>query len=157
MPELRQRIEYTADYQLRRWLRHFRIAGNSPQALERTLQLCRQRRIQVVLTAFPVTAAHRRCYPLAIEKAFQQYLERVCSRYACHFVDCRDWLPDGLFVDNHHLELKGQIYFSRLFAYHVLGPLWQGQSASAPTGQARHCGLAGTLKGPEPAGATLPD
>src|SRR5262249_37763530 len=128
-PELRQRIEHTAAVQLGRWLRDFRIAGNSPQALERILRLCQQRRIRALLVALPVAGAHREAYTPAIEQVFQEYVSQLQQDYPCTFVDCRDWIGDALFVDNHHLHPQGQTYFSRLFTHQVLAPLWQDQSA----------------------------
>jgi hypothetical protein len=123
--ELRDRIQVTTDHQPRRWLRDYRIAGNSPAALERILALCRQQDIRVLLVGVPVTTAHRETYSQAIEQAFQVYVANIQRIYGCGFVDCRDWLADGLYTDNHHLNPEGRLFFSRLLTYRSLLPSWQ--------------------------------
>jgi hypothetical protein len=130
--ELRDRIEHTAQFQLGRWLRHFRIAGSSPRALESILRLCQQHKIGVLLIRMPVTAAHRSKYTPQMEQEFEAYLTGLLERYPIRSIDCRDWLADGLFVDNHHLHAKGQEHFSRLLTYHVLLPLLQDQPFTRP-------------------------
>jgi len=131
-PKLRDLIQLTTDRQVSLWLQHYRIAGNSSWALERTLQLCQKHRIRVLLLAVPVTSPHRQTYTPAIEQTFQEYLAGLLQKYPCHFIDCRDWMQDGLFLDNHHLNTEGRVYFSRMLAYHVLAPLVQDQPITTP-------------------------
>ncbi len=132
--KLRKLIQLTTDRQVGRWLAHFRIAGNSPAALERTLQLCQQRHVRVLLLAAPVSSPHRQTCTPAIEQQFQAYLAGLVQKYSCRFADCRDWMQDGHFLDNHHLGAEGRVYFSRLLAYHVLAPLKQDQPITTPKG-----------------------
>ncbi len=133
-PELRDKIELTTRFQLGRWLRHYRIAGHSPRSLERMLQFCRQQQIQALLVTMPVTAQHRSTYTPQIEQAFQDYLARLRRDFPCRYIDCRDWVADGLFLDNHHLGHEGCIHFTRLLTYHVLAPLWRDQPFTRPPG-----------------------
>jgi hypothetical protein len=44
------------------------------------------------------------------------------ATYDCRFVDCRDRLPDELFIDNHHLRPEGGQQFSALLACEALAP-----------------------------------
>jgi len=140
-PELRDWIQVTTDHQPRRWLRDYRIAGNSPAALERILAFCGLQDIRVLLVAVPVTTAHRETYTPAIEQAFQEYVANIQRRYSCAFVDCRDWLEDGLYTDNHHLNPEGRLYFSRLLTYRSLLPWWQERPAGSGNLTARTASL----------------
>jgi hypothetical protein len=128
-PELKEWIRVTTEHQPRRWLRYFRIAGNSPAALERLLTECKRRQIEVLLIRVPVTTTHRETYTPAIEQEFQTFVGKLRRTHPCRFVDCVDWLADGLFIDNHHLNSAGQLYFSRLLTYRTLLPFWQGKEA----------------------------
>lgn len=120
----------------RRWLLNYRIDGGAnAAALERLLGRCRQQGIRVLLVGVPVTETHRQTWTPPILAAYHDYLSRVCAAYGCTFVSCHDWLPDGLFRDNHHVSEAGKRYFSRLLALRVLAPLCPDDastSASAP-------------------------
>jgi hypothetical protein len=107
-----------------RWLRNYRIAGLSPAALERLLRRCRAEGVGVVLLAPPASSAHRAQYTPAIESAFQDYLKGIGQQFGCAFIDARNWVPDELFVDCHHLDSEtGSPYFTRLLTHRVLVPL----------------------------------
>jgi hypothetical protein len=108
--------------QVPRWLRDFRVGGTSAAALDRLLQRCVAEGIEMILLAPPVTAAHRAAYTPAIDAEFHAYIRQVAARYHCRFVNCRERVPEGLFLDNHHLLPEGGQYFSELVAREVLVP-----------------------------------
>jgi hypothetical protein len=127
-PALQQEIEQKLAHQLpRRWLDHYQIPGSNSAALERFLKRCSQYSIPVVLIGIPVTSSQRRRYNDEIQKPYQQFLDKLCSDYGCTFIEGRDWLPDGFFMDNHHLNDEGKTYFSRMLALRVLAPRWPKQ------------------------------
>jgi len=122
-PELQAFFEKSAQFTVPpRWLRDYRPEGRNVAALERVLSECRSLQIDVILIGIPVTTPHRQLYTPAIESAYRTCLDRLCRNYACRFVCCRDWMPDVLFYDNHHLSIEGKRSFSRMLALRVLVP-----------------------------------
>ncbi len=111
---------------IRRWLRGYQVGGTAADSLERLIQRCRQREIEVVLVGVPLAAAHRELYTTEIEDQFQAYMRRVATTYRCCFLDYRSRLPDELFQDHHHLLHEGGLLFSRLLVQEALVPLWRG-------------------------------
>jgi hypothetical protein len=122
-----------AQYLPGHWLRNYRVGGTAAAALERLLETCRQQGTQVILVSVPVTLPHRQWYTPPIEASFQAYLNRLTRAYGCRCVDYRDRVPDAFFLDSHHLNDDGQLYFTRLLVHDLLAPLWQGKSG--PGGQ----------------------
>jgi hypothetical protein len=118
-------LTQTGLHAARRGLRDFHPGGNSVAALERLLGVCRAEGIAVVLLAPPMTAARRDLYTPAIEASFRTFLEGVIQTYGCRFVDCRDWLPDADFFDDHHATPEGCSRFSRRLCEQVLAPMWR--------------------------------
>jgi hypothetical protein len=107
------------------WLKDYHIGGSAARALERLLQQCRQQDMAVLLVIPPLYSAHRRLYTPQIEAAFEDYLAGVKRAYHCASVDCRDQLPDHLFLDNHHVFPEGAARFSRQLVQEVLASAWQ--------------------------------
>jgi hypothetical protein len=108
----------------RRWLRDYRVGGQTALALERVVRRCRADAIGVVLLMPPLASGHREEYLPPIESAFRARVEQLRAEYDCQVVDARGWLPDGLFRDASHPSLpEGQLRFSRLLTRRVLLPL----------------------------------
>jgi hypothetical protein len=97
-------------------LKDYETGGNAGQAFQRILQRCRQRNIEVILVGVPVTSWYRSTYTPEIEQAFRDYVETIQHAYGCRFIDLRDRVPDAMFVDIHHLNPTGRVFFSRLLA-----------------------------------------
>jgi hypothetical protein len=121
-PHMAAVIEASAKQMIVPWLRNYAVGGQSAAALDRILTRCGRENINVVLVGVPVSRPHRDCYTPEIDRLYRDHLARVCGRFGCQFVDCRDWLGDCYFVDTHHLCAAGGIYFSRLFTHRVLLP-----------------------------------
>lgn len=123
-PQQRAHFEKSVQFTVpSRWLRDYRPEGGpNVAALERILGECRSLGINVLLVGIPVTEPHRHLYTPAIESAYRACVDRLCRNYHCPFVCCRDWMPDELFYDNHHLSIEGRLAFSRMLAWRVLVP-----------------------------------
>ncbi len=117
---------------LRDWLRNYQVGGLAALNLEQLVRRCRERGMTVVLVAPPVSAVQRRLYAGPIDTAFTGYIQRLARAYHCTYVDYRACLPDGLFVDNHHVMTpQGAVRFSRRLTREVLVPAWPGRVPAA--------------------------
>jgi hypothetical protein len=112
-------------------LRHYHFGGANVRALERLLLLCQEQDIEVQLFASPITRGYCAKYPVEVEADFQRHLAALQKRFPCRFLDCRDWLGDPLFMDDHHQNAVGALYFSRLLTHRVLIP-WHLRHSSTP-------------------------
>jgi hypothetical protein len=104
----------------RRMLADYQTGGNAGAALERVLQRCAARGIQVVLVGAPVTSWYRSTYTPEINAAYHACVTELCRAHGCDFFDYGARVPDYLFVDVHHLSAEGAVYFSRLLARELL-------------------------------------
>jgi hypothetical protein len=126
-------------YSLQRsFRRRYEVGGGSAAALERVLACCRRHNIAVLLVAPPVIREHRALYLPAIDTVFLGCMRRLEQAGACAFVDCRTWVPDPLFLDNHHLLPEGGAYFSSVLARTILAPAWMQLRAVKGPARRRH-------------------
>jgi hypothetical protein len=109
----------------RQMLKNWRIGGASVAALRRVLRLCRDRGFDVLLIGVPVTSAQREMYTPGIRLEYETFLGGITREYGCRFVDYCARVPDGLFVDSHHVRPAGGYYFSRLLTYEQLVPWYE--------------------------------
>jgi hypothetical protein len=121
--------------EVERFLRHYQLGGNCVPALHRILAVCRAERIESILLAPPMSTAQRALYTPQIEGAFKSLVRQMVQTYGCSFVDCRDWLADSEFRDNHHATVQGCVHFSHRASERVLAPLWQNRSTSPGPGE----------------------
>jgi hypothetical protein len=133
-PDLPARWEPSLE--LIRWLNNYQVGGVMPQALERLLGRCRAHGIAVVLIGAPVSTVHRNAYTPQITAAYRSYLRALERSYGCHFYDYQDRVPDGFFVDHHHVSPRGGEFFSRLLAREVLIPAWTSPPRKPSSGPA---------------------
>jgi hypothetical protein len=115
----------------RQSLSQYQIGGSAAEALQRILSRCEGEGIIPYLVAVPVNTTHRQLYTGSIELSYQNYLSRCMKQYPCKFIDCRDILPDSLFLDGHHANLQGAQKFTRWFAQEGLLTVWQATIAAA--------------------------
>jgi hypothetical protein len=108
---------------IRKSLTPYEIGGPVVAALERMLAKCRDHNIHVILLGIPTCSPHREEYTPAIESAYDAYLQRLVAEYGCRYVDGRDWVPDGEFLDTLHVDVAGGRNFTRRLARDVLKPL----------------------------------
>jgi hypothetical protein len=110
---------------IRKSLRNYRVGGTAAEALERLLKRCRQHGITPVLVGVPVSIPYRELYTPEIDGPFLSYMNQMAQTYRCQFVDYRDRVPDSLFLDQHHCNLEGGIYFSEKLSREILAPAWR--------------------------------
>ncbi|OAI39863.1 hypothetical protein AYO40_05380, partial [Planctomycetaceae bacterium SCGC AG-212-D15] len=101
-------------------LENYEIGGQPPAALERILAHCQEHGIRVILVGVPLTTYFRSAVTPAIDGEYRAFLEEMCRRYDCRFVDYGGRVPDRFFLDVHHLSPEGATFFSRLLAREVL-------------------------------------
>lgn len=107
--------------------------GVSCRSLERILDLCREHDIRPLLVGAPVSSYFRAEYAGAIQNCYQEFLDRLQTRCPFRYVECRDALPDHLFVDSIHAKApEGTIVFSRFLARQAIGPMLQADSHQVP-------------------------
>ena len=123
---------------IRGWLQNYEVGGLTCAALDHLLEQCRRHQVRVVLAVPPVASEQRALYTSDIEGRFQECLRGYCQRYGCRCVDCRAYLPDPCFTDNHHVFIPGgSTPFSRRLANEVIVPEWQARHGSAGLAQAQ--------------------
>jgi hypothetical protein len=114
-------------------LKHFAIAPMQDRALRDLLALCRQEGIPTVLYLMPEGRLFQSWYVPATRACIDRYL--TCLSEECHvpIVDARNWMPDDLFLDSHHLDRRGATHFARRFGKEVIPPLVQGRFDRLPS------------------------
>lgn len=108
-----------------RALDDFQVGGNSMRALRRLMKRCEEHDIAVLFVAPPLSAVHRAQYTPEIEARFAALLEDLNGTPNCRVVDARDRLPDALFLDNHHANEAGMLYFTRHLCRETLVDYWR--------------------------------
>ncbi len=99
---------------IRRWLNDYQVDGLTCAALDHLLESCRRHGVRVLLVSPPVASEQRELYTPPIEAVFRERLRSWQERYDCCWVDCRAYLPDDCFNDNHHVEIpRGSARFSQ--------------------------------------------
>lgn len=122
--DLRQKMDEGAQFVRRSWLRQFRVSDVARRYLHRLLAHCAEHDIEVVLVFPPLTSYHRKVYTPEMEQRFAEFVAEFAGRPGVRYVDCRDWVPDEMFCDTHHLTPQGGVFFTRLFTQRILTALW---------------------------------
>ena len=105
------------------FLERFAVEPGADRAVRDLLADCRARGVPVVVLLTPESTAFRGIYPPAAQSAVPEYLRRVAVETGAAFVDAREWLPDDLFADGHHVTRPGQVLFTEQLGREVLAPL----------------------------------
>jgi hypothetical protein len=103
----------------------------APRGLERLLDRCRRSGIPVVLVGVPVSSPYQRATTPAIDAAFLEYVHHLEQCYGCSYSDWRTRLADGYFIDGHHANPAGAVFFSRHLAAELLADRWRDVQQSA--------------------------
>jgi hypothetical protein len=112
-------------------LQDYRVDGMAPRGLERLLDRCRRSGIPVVLVGVPVSSPYQRATTPEIDAAFLEYVGHLEQCYGCSYSDWRTRLADGYFIDGHHANPAGAVFFSRHLAAELLADRWRDFQQSA--------------------------
>ena len=110
-------------------LRHYELAGATPQAFESTVAMLHAQGCTVVLLEPPLSSAHRAFFNTSMQNQFEAFVQRLHNSYGCQFFDYSGRLPDGDFSDNHHANAEGSLKFTELLAREVVAPAWRNLEA----------------------------
>jgi hypothetical protein len=98
----------------------FHLAEKPYERLLRTIRRAQGTGAAVVLVAMPEGTEFRRLYTPAASAGITELFQRLREDTGAPLVDARDWLPDELFFDQHHLSPDGAGAFSIRFRRDVL-------------------------------------
>jgi hypothetical protein len=87
------------------------------------LRECRNRGIRVVLTFMPEASEFRSHYSRAAMADIHQYLDSLQRDWQVPVVFAQDWMPDSVFMDEHHLYEFGAVQFTKRLCRERLLPL----------------------------------
>lgn len=89
-------------------LEHYHVGGPGCAAVRDILAVCREHGIRATLLLTPESSEHRGWYGPAGYAA----VTRFAHSLGVPVVDARDWLPDELIADGHHLTPAGAAVFT---------------------------------------------
>jgi hypothetical protein len=104
-------------------LTDLRIGEMPDRALRALLALCRQEGIPVSLFLMPEDSKFRSWYSPATTAAWNDYLAGLSREFRVPVIDARAWVPDGQFIDGHHLLPRGAAVFTERFGREAIAPL----------------------------------
>ena len=82
------------------------------RVMKELFAFCHEQKITVEAVLFmPESSAFRGFYGPGVESGLSEIVSSVCEQHGVRFLDARDWCPDDVFIDGHHLTARG----SRLF------------------------------------------
>ncbi|HSQ55926.1 MAG TPA: hypothetical protein VLM40_09270, partial [Gemmata sp.] len=93
-------------------LRELNPAGPAVLALRDALDLARASGIPTRLVLMPESSAFRGLYSAKSRARFDRWIRELSLDSGCPLIDARDWVPDGDFVDGHHLLPGGAALFT---------------------------------------------
>lgn len=127
-PEVRRFALELARSQYADGLAHFQLGGPGCRALEDLLDRCREEGIAAQLVLMPEGSDFRSWYPSPVWAEIVAYLKSLEGTHNAPLLDAREWIPDPLFADSHHVLPPGAALFSELLGEHLA----QERSATNP-------------------------
>jgi hypothetical protein len=110
------------------------VNPTTDQVLRDLLDLCRRENIRVAgLVRMPEGKDFRDLYAPQTEALITSYLTKLAEDYGTHYVDASCWMPEGSFVDGHHLIAPAARAFSRRFWVEIVQPQMEGRSIRTQT------------------------
>ncbi len=103
-----------------------RPTGHAARALGDLVALCCEWRVPLRLVLMPESAGFRAMYPPAVTERLRGFLRGLCGE-GCELVDARDWLPDGVFTDGHHMLKPGAEAFSARLTREAILPFFRSR------------------------------
>lgn len=103
-------------------LTDFRPGGCEVAALRDLLETCRSARIRTSLLLTPESSEFRSWYPEPGRAQILPLLAGLSREFGCPLVDGREWVPDELIADGHHLTGSGADAFTERLTREHLAP-----------------------------------
>jgi hypothetical protein len=103
-------------------LKSYRISEKANKTLHELLELCRRENIQTMLLLMPEGSEFQTWYPAGAKETVGRYVAELGREYDIPVSDCRDWMDDAAFWDNHHLLPSGAKAFTRRFVREIYLP-----------------------------------
>ncbi len=114
-----QYAEHLADYA---------PGGTGVAGLRDALETCRAANIRAALVLTPESSEFRNWYPEPGRSRIGPVIAELAREFGAAVVDCREWLPDDLIGDGHHLPGPGADAFSARLSADALAP-WLAKGA----------------------------
>jgi hypothetical protein len=95
-----------------RYLESFAVAQGPYYRLLQTIELCRQRGIEVVLVVMPEGQEFREGGGTEIIQKREAFIERIRREANVPLIDARHWCVNDDFYDGHHLSVQGAARFT---------------------------------------------
>ncbi len=100
----------------------YRPGGAGVAALRDTLDQCRKAGWRTAILLTPETATFQSWYPPEGRAELDALLKSLADEYGVPLVDGRNWLPDELNLDGHHLSGPGADAFTDTLGQKFVGP-----------------------------------
>ena len=130
-PEERARLLKLTHKQYEDYLTGYRPGGGGVAALRDMLETCRAARVRAALLLTPESSEFRNWYPEPGRSEIATVLADLAREFACPVFDGREWLPDELIGDGHHLMGPGADAFTAKLTRDALAP-WLAPAGDRP-------------------------
>lgn len=100
----------------------YRPGGSALEALRDALATCRANGIRAALLMTPESTEFRGWYAEPGQARIAPVVAELAREFGVPFVDAREWFPDDLIADGHHLTGSGADAFTAKLARHALVP-----------------------------------
>jgi hypothetical protein len=110
-------------------LHAIRIDGPHVQAFEELLRDCQRDGVRVAVVLPPEGSTFRAWYPPNVQAALVAFQDRLRREFGVRVLDARDWLPDGAFVDSHHVVRAWATPYTERLAREAVVPELRSTSA----------------------------
>jgi hypothetical protein len=119
-------------------LHDFHVGGESCEALDEILQLCRAEGLPVAVVIMPEGPLFRSWYEETTWTRIKHYLEDLSQRRGVPLIDAHEWMAEDDFFDSHHLSSGGAAAFSARLAREGVAPLLAGGAPVSARTQSAH-------------------
>jgi hypothetical protein len=128
-PDERPKLLARARREYAECLTCYRPGGCGVAALRDALGTCRAAGVRAAVLLTPESSEFRGWYPEPGRSELASLLAGLSREFACPLFDAREWLPDELIGDGHHLTGPGAGAFTQRLAREALAP-WLAAAAT---------------------------